>query len=109
MGYINAQAQTVREYICQGNNDQAVKRIGELIAASRETHTDIREYIMEMRGIAPRNRGFSAVLKQYAHEFGEKNGIPVEIAFADDLQEGFPRDEQAVNLLKIIQKALTNI
>jgi len=108
-GYINAQAQTVREYMCQGKPDQAVKRLDELIAATRDAHGSIREYILEMRGISPRNRSFSSVLKQLAYEFSEKNGISVNIIFDDNLPESFPEDEKAINLLKIIQEALTNI
>jgi len=108
-GYINAQAQTVREYIRQENSDQAVKRLDELIAATREAHGNIREYILKLRGIAPRNRSFSAILKQYAFEFSKKTGISVSIMFDDNLPQGFPYDALAVNVLKIIQEALTNI
>ncbi len=108
-GYINAQAQTVREFIIQNRNAEGLKRLEELIEVSRNAHGDIREYILEIRGISPRNRSFSAVLKQYAFEFSDKHQITVGIAFDEDLPEGFPMDDQAVILLKIIQEALNNI
>ncbi len=108
-GYVNAQAQAVKEYLAQGKNDKATKSLNELITASRDVHGNIREYILEMRGMTPRNRNFSAVLKQYAFEFGETTTIPVAITFDDELPDGFPENEQAVTLMKIIQEALTNV
>lgn len=108
-GYINAQAQTVKEYITQNKNAEGLKHLEELIGVSRNAHGDIREYILEIRGITPRNRSFSAVLKQYAFVFSDKHQIPVSVTFNDDLPEGFPSDDQAVILLKIIQEALNNI
>lgn len=108
-GYINAQAQTVEEYLTRQKEQEAVRQLQELIRVSRDAHSDIRNYILEMRGISSRNRSFSAVLKQYAAEFSENTAIPVKIFFDDNLSPNFPREAQAVNLLKIIQESLNNI
>ena len=108
-GYINAQAQTVREYMLQNKYPQAQKQLEDLISVSRDAHSDIREYIMDMRGIATRNRNFSAVLKQYAADYSKKYGIVVKIHFDDHLPINFPKDDKAIQILGIIQEALINI
>ncbi len=107
-GYVNAQAQTVKEYMVQQKNIQAMEKLEDLIRVSRDAHGDIREYILEMRGIAPKNRSFSVTLKQYAINISEKHGISIEIYFDDNLPPNFPDEEKGIQLLKIIQEALNN-
>jgi len=108
-GYYNAQAQTVKEYMIQQKYQTAMKQLEDLICVSRDVHSDIREYILEMRGISPRNRSFSAALKQYVAAFSEKFGIPVTASFDDNLPANFPEEAKAIQLLRIIQEALNNI
>jgi len=108
-GYYNAQAQTVKEYMLQQKYQTAMKQLEDLICVSRDIRSDIREYILEMRGISPRNRSFSAALKQYAAALSEKFGIPVTTSFDENLPADFPQDAKAIHLLRIIQEALNNI
>jgi len=108
-GYYNTQAQTVKEYMIQQKYQIAMKHLEDLIFISRDIHSDIREYILEMRGISPRNRSFSAALKQYVAVFSEKFGIKVTTSFDDNLPSNFPEDTKAIQLLRIIQEALNNI
>lgn len=108
-GYINTQAQTVREYLEQNKPIEAGQQLEKLIHVSREAHNDIRKYILDIRGIAPKNRSFTAALKQYAMDFKLLYDRDIEINFQDDIPEGFPKENQAFNLLKIIQEALNNI
>ncbi len=108
-GYYNTQAQAIKEYMIQGKYQIAMKQLEDLICISRDVHSSIREYILEMRGISPRNRSFSAMLKQYVTIFSEKFGILVTISFDDHLPANFPEDAKAIHLLRIIQEALNNV
>jgi PAS domain S-box-containing protein len=108
-GYYSIQAQTVKEYMSQQKYETAMKKLEDLICVSRDTHSDIREYILEIRGIPPRNRSFSAALKHYIATFSEKYDLPVTINFDEDLPDDFPEDAKAIQLLRIIQEALNNI
>jgi signal transduction histidine kinase len=107
--YVNVQAQSIKENLSTGKTDTAKKQLDELVIASRTTHTEIRDYILEMRGISPRNRNFSAVLKSYLMEYKKKYGLDVNLVFDDSLPDGFPPETIAKQLLRIIQESLTNI
>jgi PAS domain S-box-containing protein len=108
-GYYSVQAQTVKEYMNQQKYETAIKKLEDLICVSRETHNNIRDYILEIRGIPPRNRSFSATLKHYVAGFTEKYGLPVTVTFSEDLPGDFPEETRAIQLLRIIQEALNNI
>ncbi len=108
-GYINAQAQTVKEYMIQQKYSKAMNQMEALISVSRDAHSGIRDYISEIRGIAPRNRSFSAALKQYISAFTERHGIPVAISFDENLPENFPEESKAIHIMKIIQESLNNV
>lgn len=108
-GYYTAQGQAVKEHLMQKNYPIALKHLTDLVAVSRDHHLTIREQISDIRGVSLINRCFSSALKQYAADFSETHGIPVEISFDDDLPPDFPADETGAELLSIIQEALTNV
>jgi len=108
-GYYNTQGQAVREYLVQEKYPLAMKHLADLIEVSRNHHLMIREQISEIRGTSVANRSFTSALKQYVANFMDKYCIPVTISIDDDLPADFPQGNVAVELLRIIQEALTNV
>lgn len=109
IGYLNIQIQAIREYLLQEETDKALKLLEELIGQSKHIHGNIRQHILEMRGLMPRNRSFSGALKQYIDLYVKQYKIEVQLIFGENLPENFPEDNIAGELLKIIREALNNI
>jgi PAS domain S-box-containing protein len=108
-GYYNTQAQAIVEYLNRSEFELARQHLEQLITVAREQHGEIRSHITGIRGIAAADKNFSAALKKHVDTFSKQYSIPVEVDISQDLPPGFPDEECAVELSKIIQEALNNI
>jgi len=106
MGYVNAQAQAVRELLSSGQMAVADAHLARL---AQDAHTDIRESIFSLRVVVAPERGFLPALEQYLRRFEQNYGIHTELILPDELAEGAFEPAVEVQLLRIIQEALTNV
>jgi len=109
LGYVNVQAQAVRELLSSGQMATADSHLARLAAVVQDAHTDIRESILSLRVAIPPEQGFLPALEQYLRRFEQDYGICTELVQPDELADGAIEPTVEVQLLRIIQEALTNV
>ncbi len=107
LGYINAQAQAVREVLSNGQTALADAHLVRLVEVVRDAYADVREYILSVK--ASSRQSLFRSLEQYLERFGPANGLAVELIVPDDLREGALSPVVESHLTRIIQEALVNI
>jgi PAS domain S-box-containing protein len=109
LGYINIQAQAVREQIVRGQTETAADCLERLRDIARNSHDDLREYIRSARGIALPNWDLVAALRNYLQQYNQNYRIKTELTIPGDLAFGRLEAAAGRQLLRIIQEALTNV
>lgn len=109
LAYVNVKAQAISEFLHTGQAEQAQAHLGQLAEAARRVYADVREGILGLRiQLAGEERSLAQVVSEYLHEFELESNLTVRLAVncpggrlgLDPLQE--------VQVLRIIQEALTN-
>ncbi len=108
LGYIKTQAQATRELLGRGEVLMADTYLAQMIAASQENQSDIREFILGATVRETLEQGFFATLEHYLQRFEHIYGITVALEVAPDLNDQVFAPATDVQLLRIIQEALTN-
>jgi PAS domain S-box-containing protein len=109
LSYANVQAQAVRELLAQGQIAQADLHLAHLAAAAQDAHADAREYILGVRVGGSPEQGFLPTLAQYLQRFGQGCGLHTELIIPQALEGTVFDPAVEVQLLRIIQEALTNV
>lgn len=109
LGYVNTKAQAIREFLRRGQPDRAERQIEELVAAAREAYTDAREAIDGLRMDGMHERGLVDVLQEIVERFGRRSDATMRLTVADSWQDKAISSTVQIQLLRIVQEALTNI
>lgn len=108
LGYINAQAQTVKMLLEQNKAEAAQNNLNLLINLAQQTQTELRQHILGMRhhAIEPQ-QDFKGTLQNYLNEFGSVWDIETSL----NLPANWPHLAHPVEdqVLHIIREALINI
>jgi len=108
MGYMNVQAQAIRELLTTGQTDVADAQLARLTDMAQDASADLREYILNLKAVISPELGFFVALEQYLDQFERNFGIHTEMTVPETLAEGAFEPVVEVQLLRIIQEALTN-
>jgi PAS domain S-box-containing protein len=108
LGYVGIQAQTAVKWIKDGNNDKAESLLGRLVEVAKDAHADVRQSILNLRSTSGRQGSFIPVLKKYIDKFQTNYGIRTELSLSDETEENTFDPIVEVQLLRVIQEALTN-
>jgi PAS domain S-box-containing protein len=108
LGYVKMQAEAARCFLAQGKQGEADRCLEQLVSVAQETHTDVREYISGADAGMTAEFGFLASLKQYLARFTECHQIQTELNVPAEVAERAFGPAVEVQLLRIIQEALTN-
>jgi DNA-binding NarL/FixJ family response regulator/anti-sigma regulatory factor (Ser/Thr protein kinase) len=76
--------------------------------AVREANTDIRAWILGSRTTVSPEQGFFAALEHYLQQFGQTYGLPTTLSRPDDAADDLLAPAARMQLLRIIQEALSN-
>ncbi|MGE5550122.1 MAG: histidine kinase N-terminal 7TM domain-containing protein [Bacteroidota bacterium] len=109
LGYVNVQAQAVREMLASGQTAAADSSLCRLFTVAQEAHTDVREFIHGVKAAVRFEQGFLAALQEYIHRYQELHGIRTEVLDAGGFNESVLDLQSQVQLIRIIQEALTNV
>jgi PAS domain S-box-containing protein len=109
LAYANAQAQAARELLAQGQIAQADAYLARLATAAQDAHVEAREYILGVQVGSSPERGFLQALDQYLQRFGQSSGLFTELIVPQALWNGTFEPDVEVQLLRIVQEALTNV
>lgn len=108
LGYVKMQAQAARGLLARDQVEEADRYLAQLAAAAQEAHADVRAYILEARSDIAAEAGFCAALRHYLRRFSEIYGLATDLTVAPDVVDDSLEPMVAVQLLRIIQEALTN-
>ena len=108
IGYVGIQAQTARKYVHEGNNEKAKSLLERLVKVAKDTHADVRESILSLRASSVQDWSFIPALKIYIDNFQKNHGIHTELVLSDRIREDTFDSGAGVQLLRVIQEALTN-
>jgi signal transduction histidine kinase len=108
LGYVNTKAMAIRLLLKNHQADQAERQLLQLEDAARSLFVDVREAILGLK-MAGQAGSLSAVLRDYAAQYSRSSDIPVEVSIAPEIKTLSLSAEIDLQLLRIVQEALTNI
>jgi signal transduction histidine kinase len=108
LGFVNTKAQTVREYLRAAQPDPAAQHLEELIVAAREAYADAREAIAGLRVEGAAERPLAELLAEQVERFQRQSGAAAELSLAPGWADDLLAPTARVQLLRIVQEALTN-
>jgi signal transduction histidine kinase len=109
LGYVKLQIQAAQDMIAGDDPAAASQLLAQLLAVSQEAHTDVREYILGARTAVMLERGFPPVVEEYLAGVQRNFGLQTRFCLSSDWKEENVPIHHAVQLLRIIQEAVTNI
>jgi nitrate/nitrite-specific signal transduction histidine kinase len=109
LGYVIMKSLAVAELMDGGHIAEARSQIDQLEAAAREAYADVRENILALRTTLAPGRSLLAALREYAAGFERQSGIAVELIAPREDEAGWMEPTAEVQLLRIVQEALTNV
>lgn len=109
VSFVNTKAQAVEQFLRGGDEDAARAHLAELSEAARKVYADIREGIVALQIDVGEDRSLHQILDEYVEEFEHFAGLPVEVVWeaGDDELQLSPSVE--LQVLRIVQEALTNV
>lgn len=108
LGYINIQTSIISNLLETGQINEAHANLQELKQVARDTYTDVREEIFNLRTKLSAGEKFLPLLRDYLAEFQKHHAVEVNLIIEDkDLAEFSAA--VGTQLIRIIQEALHNI
>ncbi len=109
LGYVNTKAMAIRLLLHNHNLEAAQEHLQQLEQAARELFVEVREAILGLRLAAQTGEGLAPSLETYVAQFSRLCSLPVEIAFQPEASDLRLPAESELQLLRIVQEALTNV
>ena len=109
LGYVKMQAQAARGLRAKNRCSEADRYLAQLVAVAQDAHADVREYILGAGTGVSADADILSALTQYLRRFSENYGIATELSAPPELSAGALEPMVEVQLLRIIQEALSNV
>lgn len=107
LGFVNLKTGAVREWLAQGNVEQARVELEQLALLSQELYQDTRELILGLHSEADAERGITQLIESYIERFSHFCNLPTTFEASDEDLAFAPMVE--VQLLRVVQEALSNV
>ena len=108
LGYVGMQAETALQWVRKGDSERAGSALGRLGDVAREAHSDVRESILSLKVDPVQGWSFLQNLERYLEKFQANYGIRTELSIADRVGDGSVEAAAGVQLLRVVQEALSN-
>ncbi len=108
LGYINMQADAVREMMKKDDKENAIITLARLSEVAQEAHRDVRGYIKDLKDSANIHHEFFAALRQYCQHLGQSYLFHVELRLPEIPPETVASAQVETHLIYIIREALGN-
>jgi PAS domain S-box-containing protein len=109
MSYMKLQTAAIGEDLEKGDVATASAALARMNLVVLDANTDIREFIRGAFSQQEVRAGFFGALRHYTQRFGEFSALKVILSLPDENLEHYLSSEAKLQLLRIIQEALTNI
>jgi PAS domain S-box-containing protein len=102
------QADAARRLVSDGRPSEADVLLGRLADVARDSHREVRGYILELNAGPTAQQPLVATLRRYLESFSRHHGIPTELSIhPPDAELGLAADE-AIQVFHVVQEALSN-
>lgn len=108
LGYLHLKAATTRRRLASGDVSDAEEELQEMEDLAHEAYVDVREAILGLRETVAPAEGLVGSIRQYLQKFSRQFGITTRLVPAGDVNTTL-RPEAEVQLVRVIQEALTNV
>ncbi len=109
LAYVNVKAGAARRLLSLGRAEQAAQELQQLERAAQDVYIEVREAILGLRTMTQGTQGLPVVLQQYLDRFSDLTGVPVDLEFTCDVADLALSPEAEVQLIRVIQEALSNV
>ncbi len=109
LGYINTQTLAVKKLLSDGHLSEAAVELARMEEAARDLYADVREAILGLRTTPHRDGGLIPALREYLDHYSETSGIETKLTVAPDADCPRLAPSADIQLMRIIQEALTNV
>jgi signal transduction histidine kinase len=107
LGYLNLKTSITGELLSDGQLDQAQASLLELQEVSKQSYTDVREAIFNLRTATSSGLSLLPALREYLAEYRTHYGVDARLVIDEDPAQFSP--DVDIQILRIIQEALTNV
>ncbi|MBI2862697.1 MAG: sensor histidine kinase [Chloroflexi bacterium] len=108
LGYLAMQAKGARMALTGRDLSRVETALQEMADVADEAYTDVREAILGLREAVSSSRGVFGMLGEYLRRYSRQTGISCQLILPDESVSSF-RPELEVQLIRVIQEALTNV
>jgi signal transduction histidine kinase len=108
LGYINLKASMTNDLLAEGDLEEAQANLEELKRIARDTYTDVREEIFNLRINVSTGKQFLTTLNEYLTKYQEHYGIEVQLSVEEEAPLEIPA-AVSNQIIRIIQEALSNV
>ena len=108
LGALKLQMGLVDELLTNSRNREAQAHVRDMRQIVREVYIDVRESIFGLRAPATHGQDFASSLEEYLFEYSEHYGVEVQLNAGSTSLTELPA-EARVQIIRIIQEALTNV
>ena len=109
LGFINLQAQGIRQELKNSGVDTVTKRLDRLVDATQSAHADLRKYIRSIRDPAYSEEDFLTALQKNVSDFTEQTGLQVKLEIPPAFNGEAISPNVRIQILNIIKEGLNNI
>lgn len=109
LAYINMQVQGINQQLHNSGIDMVSDKLEQLSKVSQIAHSEVREYIREVRNATNREQDVIHEIKNTISLFEYQTGIHVELELGSNLTDEAITPCISANLLNILKEALNNI
>jgi signal transduction histidine kinase len=108
LGYANMQIDAAAKLSREGQGIAAAIQLDRLGGIIRETHAEVREYIMNLRTTPAFNRPFFTVVQQYLEGFTSNYDIQADMTIGSSWNGTTFSPDVQLQIFRIVQEALSN-
>jgi two-component system nitrate/nitrite sensor histidine kinase NarX len=109
LALLNMRVNVAQSLLVAGQTEQARKELDDAAQVIDAANRDVREAITALRLTSPKGLNFVPTLKEFVLDFGLRNSISTDFAAVDGARAAILAPMAEVQLMRIIQEALTNV
>ena len=103
------QASIAKLSLTQGATAEVAECLDDILDTTLQAETDARDYLLAAKTVVAPGRTFFPALREHLQRFSRQYGLPVELSVPPELEEHGLAPAIEVQLLRIIQEALSNV
>jgi signal transduction histidine kinase len=108
LGFLCVKAESALSLLKSGQAQEATAALREIENVAQEAYVEVREAILGLRTTVAPGTGLIPSLTEYIHRFGRQFGVDVRLVLPDGADIRLAPSAE-VQLLRIVQEALTNV